>query len=226
MAKLSVVGVAFRMFLFLAILLMPGLLPNGARLLINFLPVGFTHEDIDALFAHISRLGNFGALTILELRSSIQSFPRNSPRVQVVNSVVDAWAWISGMKIDTELSGLLKFRSFEITLSSAGAALLRAKPDMCDGDECYSAPIVLVPGLPSPLPPLDVCAAAPSGLGRSAAHGHDFFLQAVSSCDALVEGLSAERRTPRTSDVLNMCGSLEARIPCIHLAERRQVRAG
>jgi hypothetical protein len=142
-----------KMVFFLAKLLL--LRKVRGKIFINFLPVGHTHEDVDALFAQISyMLTIHGALTIPDLTYLIESCRQQRPHVETIDSVVDFWRWISEMGIPTDLHGLANSRSYELSLASAGHVLLRAKPNMSDSVECFSRPIVIMPAVPSPLPPI------------------------------------------------------------------------
>jgi hypothetical protein len=116
---------------------------------------GHTHEDIDALFAHISAfLGKHGALTVPELKIGIELCRKKPPRVEELDAVSDVWGWISDMPFDKNLMGLTNFRSFELSRTDTGSVFIRGKPNMSDDDDSFCAPIMIIPHLPSPLPRL------------------------------------------------------------------------
>ena len=78
-----------RMFAFLAMLVERGIFKE---IEVNFLPVGHTHEDIDAVFSLISQaLKKCAARTMPELIASIQRAVKGA-HVEHLTSVVGFWA--------------------------------------------------------------------------------------------------------------------------------------
>ena len=93
-------------------------------------------------------------MTLRDLQFIIEKCRKQRPRVELLESVADVWTWIQEMEFSTKLSGLADSRAFELSQNPAGNVMLRAKPNMSDGDECYSTPLLLIPALPSPMPVL------------------------------------------------------------------------
>ncbi len=108
------------------------------RILVSFLPVGHTHEDIDQLFSRlVTALRNRDARTLSELCTIIKSAYKdksgNHTQTEVVESVANFSDWIK--ELINEFDGISQFRQFLFKWNQdKSKVLLRVRTDTTSAD--------------------------------------------------------------------------------------------
>jgi hypothetical protein len=106
------------------------------HMILNFLPVGHTHEDVDQLFSAIARrLRIHDAVSLYHLMAQIRSGFKDKfgcrPTVTTWDSVANISEWLNNEKV-MPLPYVTEYRCFEITRSSAGKPEVRVRKNMGD----------------------------------------------------------------------------------------------
>ena len=110
---------------------------------VNFLPVGHTHEDIDAVFSKLAtKLRKAVVKTITKLmeilKSAVTKFGQ-TPEVRVVKEVPNVREWM--LPVKPTLKQITKFRSFRIfRRPGSHSVYIKAKQTMAGDESTFSPP--------------------------------------------------------------------------------------
>lgn len=110
------------------------------QVVVNFLPVGHTHEDIDQVFSRlVAWLQTNAVRSVNEVKQALTKFMKlfqdKPPTIEFIDVVLDVWSWCKDHV--EKLSNITKPQAFLIKMHTNGLAKLWSKQNMSDPETAW-----------------------------------------------------------------------------------------